>query len=34
MCSLLGVPLKCHKWQAKLAMKAIDKDKDGVANID
>ena len=33
MCKNLGVPLACHKWQAKLAMKTIDKDKNGIADI-
>lgn len=34
MCKLLGVPLKCHSWQAKLAMKAIDKNSNGIADVD
>lgn len=34
MCSMLGVPLKCSTWQAKLAMKAIDKNSNNVADVD
>jgi hypothetical protein len=34
MCKLLGVPLTCSTWQAKLAMKAIDKNANGIADID
>lgn len=34
MCSLLGVPLICSNWQAKLAMYAIDKNSNGVADIE
>jgi len=31
---MLGVPFKCSTWQAKLAMKAIDKNSNSVADID
>ena len=34
MCSMLGVPFKCSTWQAKLAMKAIDKNSNNVADVD
>lgn len=34
MFSMLGVPLTCHTWQAKLAMKAIDNNSDGIADYD
>lgn len=34
MCTLLGIPLKCSTWQAKLAMKLIDKNSNNVADVD
>ena len=34
MCSMLGAPFKCSTWQAKLAMKAIDKNSNKVADVD
>ena len=34
MCSMLGAPFKCSTWQAKLAMKAIDKNSNDVADVD
>lgn len=34
MCKLLNVPLTCSNWQAKLAMKAIDKNGNAVADIE
>ena len=34
MCKLLGVPFTCSKWQAKLAMRAIDNNSNGIADVD
>lgn len=34
MCKLLGVPLTCSTWQAKLAMKAIDKNSNNIADTE
>jgi hypothetical protein len=31
---MLGFPLQCSEWQAKLLMRKVDKDKNGVADID
>lgn len=34
MCKLLNVPFICHTWQAKLAMKAIDKNGNNIADTE